>query len=99
MIHRLIYLGDFNDPFDRQMSSMAHHFDDPHELIEVVFLRCSQWILMKEENDRVAEITKTLNTIPKEIFFMVIVPGVPVHLAAPEELSPVPRGRRDLMLP
>ena len=85
VIHRLRDLRDLNDPWHREVPAETHQLDDLCELVEVVALRGSQWVLHEERNDHAAEVTESLHAIPEHVFPVVVVPAVPVDLATSEE--------------
>ena len=88
-VHRLLDLRNFDDPVDRQVSAAFHQSDDSYELLKVVSLRSSQWVLLEEGDDLRAEVIKTLNAISKEILPMIVMSTIPKHLSAPEELNEI----------
>ena len=85
MIHRLGDTGDLDQTADREMPPVIHQGDDLGELVEVVSLRRSQWVLIEERDDDVPEISEPLHAVPEYIFPVIVVPAVTEHLAASEE--------------
>jgi hypothetical protein len=85
MVHCLGDTGDLDQTADRKMSSVIHQGNDIGELVEVVSLRRPQWVLFEERDDRVPEISVSLDAIPEYIFPVIVVPAVTEHLAASEE--------------
>ena len=85
MIHRLGDTGDLDQTADREVLPVIHQVDDPGELVEVVSLRRSQWVLLEERDYDVPEISESLDTIPEYIFPVIVVSAITKHLAASEE--------------
>ena len=89
MVHRLSDLRYLDEPGDGEMPSEGHQGDDQCELLEVLSLRRSQRVLPEEWNNRVSKVGIPLDTIPEEILPVIVVPAVPIHLAASEEVDKV----------
>lgn len=85
MIHRLSDTGDLDQSTDRKMPPAIHQSDNIGELVEVVSLRRSQWVLIEERDNDIPEISEPLHAVPEYIFPVVVVPTVAEHLAASEE--------------
>ena len=85
MVHCLGDTGDLDQTADRKMSSVIHQGNDIGELVEVVSLRRPQWVLLKERDDSVPEISESLDAIPEYIFPVIVVSAIAEHLAASEE--------------
>ena len=89
MIHRLSDPGDLHDPRDREMSANRHQIDDPRELIEVVSLRGSEWVLLEERDDDLTKVTEPAHDVPEHVLPMIVVPRIRVDLPASEEADHV----------
>ena len=85
MVHRLGDTGDLDQTADRKMSPVMHQGNDIGELVEVVSLRRSQWVLLEERDNDVPDISEPLHAIPEYIFPIIVVPAIAEHLAASEE--------------
>lgn len=85
VVHRLLDFRDLDDPIDRQVSACVHEFDDPYELLEVLSLRSSQWMLQEERNDLRAEILESVDVVPQQVFAVVISSPIEIDLSATEE--------------
>ena len=85
VIHRLLDLRDLNDSIETHVSSKFHELDDLYELLEILSLRSSQWVLSEERDDLGSEVFESVDVEPKEILLVVVPPSIDVDLAAPKE--------------
>src|SRR5438876_1254688 len=85
VVHRLRDLRDLDDPRDRQVPTEFHQLDDRCELLEVLPLRSSQWVLPEERDDHGAKIPDPLNAVSVHVLAVIVVPAVAIHLPASEE--------------
>ena len=89
VIHRLSDLRDLDDSRHCEMPTEMHELDDSCELLEVLSLRRSQWVLLEERDDDVSQVTEPLHAIPEHVLPMIVVPAVSIHLSASEESDEV----------
>ncbi len=87
MAHRLRDLNDLAETIDREMHPSIHHLEDESELLEVLSLRRSQWVLVEKRNDPLSKIAAVEDRVDHGVFPVIVTSPVAVHLAAPEELS------------
>jgi hypothetical protein len=87
VVHRLLDLGDLHDPRHREVPAEFHQLDDSNELLEVLPLRSSQWVLLEERNDLGAEILKPVDVKPKEILPVVVTSPIPIDPPATEKVD------------
>ena len=85
VVHGLSDLRDLDDPRHRKMPSEIHQTHYPSELLEVVSLCSSQWVLLEERNDHVPQVSEPGDVVAVQMFAMVVLAAVDVHLAAAEE--------------
>jgi hypothetical protein len=67
------------------VSSSLDHSDDLGELVEVIPLRCSQWVLFEERNYYVPQIAEPQYAIPEHILPVIVMPSISIDLATPKE--------------
>jgi hypothetical protein len=89
VIHRLSDLRDLDDPRHREMPTEIHELDDSCELLEVLSLRRSQWVLLEERDDDISQVTEPLHAVPEHVLPMIVVSAVSIHLPASEESDEV----------
>ena len=85
VVHRLLDLRYLGNATKCHMPTELHQLDDPYELLEVLSLRSSQWVLSKEGHDLGAEVVQPVNVEPQEVFLVVVASSVDIDLAASEE--------------
>jgi hypothetical protein len=68
------------------MSSFDDELHTTHKLEKVISLRRTQWIVLKERDDRVQQIRAFSNDITVQVFGVVIRALIDQHLAHAEEL-------------
>ena len=85
VIHRLRNLRDLDDAFHREVSTELHQLDDPSELLVVLPLRSSQWVLPEERNDSDPEVFEPIDVVSEESLAMVVPPTVSIDPAGTEE--------------
>src|SRR5258708_38742625 len=86
-VHRLRDLRDLDDPGYRQVSLTVHETDYLSELVEVATFRRSEWVLLEERDDDVPQLAPSLDAVSVEVLPVIVMPGVPKHLAASEEAN------------
>ena len=85
MIHRLRDLGYLNQAGNREVLALLHETKHRRELLEVLTLRSSELVLLKERDDHVPQIRKPRHAVPVNVFPVIVMPAVHIHLAASEE--------------
>jgi hypothetical protein len=75
-IHRLCDLRDLCDPRDRPMLSQLHQINDVSELVEVIPLRCSQLMHLKERNYHVMQVRSPRNAIAAQICTVIVLSSI-----------------------
>ena len=85
VVHRLRNLRDLDDAFHREVSTELHQLDDPSELLVVLPLRSSQWVLPEERNDSGPEVFEPIDVVSEESLAMVVPPTVSIDPADTEE--------------
>ena len=68
------------------MLSQLHHFQDLGKEFKISMLGRSQWILLKEGYDPLAQIHRCPNTKPIERFFVIIVTTIYEDTAAAKDM-------------
>ena len=86
-VHRLSDLGDLGEPGRRQVPTAVDELHALRELLEVVLLRRDHRILVEERHDHVHEVVPPVHDELTQVFAMVVVPPVDVHLPYSEELA------------
>jgi hypothetical protein len=89
MIHCLGDLRDLDQPCDGLMSI---HWDQLHahrELLEVILLRRTQWILLKEGNDRLYQFHAPIHDVLTKVLAMVVVPPIDVQSTDSKESAEI----------
>ena len=86
-VHRLRDLRDLDETWHREVPAAIHELDDFDELGEVVSLRRSQWVLLKEWDNRVAQVPESRDAVSIQIFPVVVVPTIDGNSSATEELD------------
>ena len=85
MVHCLSDLGDLDQTFMRQMSTILDHGHAPREALEIVPLRGLQRMLAEERDDRLREIPPSADVVLTKVLLVVVVPLVDEDAANPEE--------------
>jgi hypothetical protein len=81
--------GDFDDLDQPPRGEMSARLNQPHtfrKLQEVALLGSSQRILFKERNDGLNQFLPRSNTVPIQMFFMVVVSFIDIDTANTKEL-------------
>ena len=86
-VHRFSDPCNLDHAVDRLVTAGGDELDASHELLEVVTLRCTQWMLLEERNDHFLQLTAPSHDITVQIFAMVVVPPIRDHLTDAEELT------------
>lgn len=87
VVHRFLDLCYLDDSIERHVSAKLHEFDDPCELLEVLSLRSSQWVLDEERNDLGTKVIEPIDVVPKQVLAVVVTSTVDVNLAASKEAN------------
>jgi hypothetical protein len=81
-------LNDFSDLYqsrNREVLSLLHETQNPHELVEAFTLRCSQLVLLKERDDHVPQFIEPLHAVQGQLLPVVIMSSIQVHFVAAED--------------
>ena len=89
MIHRLRYFSDFNQTGDREVLALLHETKHRRELLEVLTLRSPQLVLLEERDNHVPQIREPRHAVPVNIFPVIVMPTIHIHLAASEEADKI----------
>ncbi len=84
-IHRLNDFGDLYQSRNREVLSLLHETQNPHEPIEIFTLRCSELVLLKERDNHIPQIGESLHAVQGQLLPVVIVSLIQIHLAASED--------------
>jgi hypothetical protein len=86
-IHRLHDLNDLHKTHVRLMSAVNHQLNARSELLKVELFGCSKRISPEERDDPIDEILPSMNRVAKQVFPVVVMPPVHVHLSHPKEFA------------
>jgi hypothetical protein len=86
-VHRLDDFRDLNETSHREVRSEFNETTDVDELGEIFSLRGSQRVCFEERDDHVAQVSETKDLVLTEIFTMIVMPAVGIHLAAAKKLN------------
>jgi hypothetical protein len=86
MIHGLGDLYDLDQPTRSEVSALSHQIYAFRKLQEVALLGSSQRIPIKERNDGLHQLFPSSNTVPIQMFFVVVVSLVDIDVANTKEL-------------
>ena len=89
VVHRLNDPRDLDQAIDREVSTETHQSDDLGELVEVVTLRCSKSMLLKERDNHVPQVAVSLHAVPEEILPVIVMSTISVDPPASEESDEV----------
>jgi hypothetical protein len=89
MVHRLDDGCDVCHPIHREVLTLLHETNDDCELFEVAAFRGSQRIGLEERNDDIPQVGEPRHTITTEIFSVIVLTTIHVHLAASEEADKI----------
>lgn len=84
MVHRLRDLGDLDQTVHREVNLLSHHANDHGELIELIGLRRSQWMLFEERDDAARQISESSHIISVEMLSMIVMTSIDEHITASE---------------
>jgi len=86
MIHGRGDLDDLDQPTRSEVSARSHQIHAFRKLQEVALLGSSQRIVLKERNDGLHQFFPSSNTVPIQMFFVVVVSLVDIDIANTKEL-------------
>ena len=86
-VHCLNDLGDLYQSRNREVLSLLHETQNPHELLEALTLRGSQLVFLKERDNHVPKLREPLHAVQGQLLPVVIMPLIHVYLAASEEAA------------
>lgn len=89
VIHRLLDSGDVSQPFQGQVTTSLHEFDDGRELLEVASFAGPERMLTEERNDPPYEVAASVHRVPEEILLVVITAPVHIDPSAFEEINEI----------
>jgi hypothetical protein len=86
VIHGFGDLDDLDQPTRSEVSAYSHQIDAFCKLQEIVLLGSSQRIPLKERDDGLHQLFPRSNTVPIQMFFVVVVSLVEIDIATTKEL-------------
>ena len=86
VIHGFGDLDDLDQPTRSEVSAYSHQIDAFCKLQEIVLLGSSQRIPLKERDDGLHQLFPRSNTVPIQMFFVVVVSLVDIDIANTKEL-------------
>ena len=86
-VHRLSDLRDLDQPHRGQVMTAVDQLNTPCELLEVLLLRGTHRILLKERYDRFQQILALPHDVTIQVLFVVVVSPIDDNLTNPEEFT------------